>query len=353
MGWTVSRPGATPGRPAGNREDEPGDPFDAEAPAQDWVEDFGLFCLVDLPEGMMGQGPTLIGLEENGPVSELLPLDLAAEADLIIYVLDGLAGLRAVDYRWLGQLRRLGRPLLIVLNKIDALEAGWEAQQAGIEQRLAASILPVSARTGYNVMDRLVDRMVDACPRLAVPLGRELHKIRRYMAGRLIRKAALFNGLIALEPLPLLDIPLQLLTLVKLVLRIAAIYDRPPTDAYRREVFAAVAGGLAGRFAAQQALKLVPVAGWLAGGGVASLTAWLLGQAAVSYFEAGGDAAVAQKLTRAWLGLGQGWQAVKYVSRQKAGGVRRGLQQGQRRLPQPRLPWSAPDRSGAGEEEGP
>ena len=38
-------------------------------------------------------------------------------ADLLVYVLDGAAGVRPADYRWVGRLRRLSMPLLVVLNK--------------------------------------------------------------------------------------------------------------------------------------------------------------------------------------------------------------------------------------------
>jgi uncharacterized protein (DUF697 family) len=97
---------------------------------------------------------------------------------------------------------------------------------------------------------------------------------------------------------PLLDIPLQMITLVGMVLRIAAVYDRPPTDAHRREVVAAMAGGLLGRYATQQAVKLIPFVGWLVSGLIGMSSTWLLGRAAVAYFEAGGDAALTENWGR-------------------------------------------------------
>jgi uncharacterized protein (DUF697 family) len=159
--------------------------------------------------------------------------------------------------------------------------------------------------------------MMDACPALAVPLGRELRSFRRQAAARLIRQAALFNGLIALEPVPLLDIPLQMVTLVGLVLRIAAIYDQPPSNTQRREVLAAIAGGLAGRYATQQAVKLVPIVGWVVSGLIGVSATWLLGRAAVAYFEAGGDAALAagweqtrERVQQSWSPVRGAWQVL-------------------------------------------
>ena len=48
-------------------------------------------------------------------------------------------------------------------------------------------------------------------------------------------------------------------------------------------------GSLAGRYLAQQAVKLVPVVGWLVSGAIGAGSTWLLGQATVIYFESGGD----------------------------------------------------------------
>ena len=271
------------------------------------VEDFGLFCLMDLPQETSGGDGMGQELSANG----LDPLGLAGEADLLVYVLDGAAGVRAADFRWIGRLRRLGTPLVVTLNKSDLLGEEMLKRLPEIEERLATSVLPISALNGTNVTDQLLARMVDACPPLAVPLGRELRGFRRQAAARLIRRAAVFNGLIALEPVPLLDIPLQMVTLVGLVLRIAAVYDRPPTDAHRREVMAAMAGGLVGRYATQQMVKLVPILGWLVSGLIGASCTWLLGRAAVAYFEAGGDAALAERWGRARSGLRQRWRPLR------------------------------------------
>jgi uncharacterized protein (DUF697 family)/GTPase SAR1 family protein len=308
-GWTVSEPKAEPVDKANSISGLAGLPAPAGA-----AEDFGLFCLVDLPPdldepgrvslielsqsdgyayGVQGNGPELnLDLDGVAPMGVLDPLELANMVDLLVYVLDGAAGVQAADYRWVGRLRRLGVPLLVVLNKSDLIAADLASRQAEIEARLATNALPISALAGTSVSDQLLPKMINVCPNLIVALGRELPGFRSQAAERLIRRAALVNALVALEPLPLLDLPIQIITLTGLVLRIAAIYDRPPSDVRRREVVAAVAGGFAGRYAAQQAAKLVPVAGWLISCFIGWSCSWGLGRAAVAYVEAGGDAAV-------------------------------------------------------------
>jgi uncharacterized protein (DUF697 family) len=321
-GWTVSPPAPNPsdGLAAGDGH-------------LGRVEDFGLFCLLDLPPEA-GDHPNVLN-----------PFDLAGEADLLVYVLDGAVGVTACDYRWIGRLRRLGRPLVVVFNKSDLAGDETVRRLPEIEERLATSVLPVSALNGTNVMDKLLPRMVDVCPALAVPLGRELHTFRRQAANRLMRRMALFNGLIALEPVPLLDIPLQLITQVGLVLRIGAIYGYPPTDVHRHEVIAAIAGGLAGRYAAQQLAKLVPVAGWLVSGLIGASCTWLLGGAAMAYFETGGDAALLDQwagarasLRRSWLPVQDAWRALAAAP----GHLRRGARRRWASLPRLQVGWAYP-----------
>lgn len=310
-GWTVSAPrdGETSRSETDDLSPHP-------------VEDFGLFCLVDLPDE--GSSSVLmdylghnhypsawnaddypapngfdVGLETEFDFGSLFsagapePLDLAEGADLLVYVLDGMAGVRPADYRWVGRLRRLGLPLLVVVTKCDLPPAGdLAARRRDIENRLAAGVLTVSGLTGANISDQLLPRMIRLCPNLTVALGRELRSFRQEAATRLIHRAALLNGLVALEPVPLIDLPVQVMTLTGLMLRIGAVYERPPSDLQRREVIAAVAGGLAGRLGAQQLAKLVPVVGWAASSIIGWSGTWALGKAAITYFEAGGDAAV-------------------------------------------------------------
>jgi uncharacterized protein (DUF697 family) len=178
-----------------------------------------------------------------------------------------------------------------------------------------------------NVADGLVAKMISLCPKLTVALGRELSGFRSQAAARLIHRAALLNGLVALEPFPLLDLPVQVMTLTGLMLRIAAVYDRPPTDIRRREVVVALGGGLVGRYGAQQLAKLVPMVGWLVSGIIGWSTTWALGQTAIAYFEAGGDGVV-----------DRGWVWVKNGAARGLGAFRR---LGQRR-PRVRLPWRMP-----------
>ena len=77
-----------------------------ESSEQSAIEKYGLFNLVTLPE--------------EAPDAELLlALPHLQTTHLILYVLDGAAGLTPADFRWFCCLRALGKPLMVVLNKLD------------------------------------------------------------------------------------------------------------------------------------------------------------------------------------------------------------------------------------------
>lgn len=249
-------------------------------------EDLGFFVLVDLPDDASGDN-LLLGDDlgyDSGVWSTL------TEADLILFLLDGEAllptvDLRAEEYRWFCRVRSLGRPLLVALNKVDLLAGQADEFRAELERRLAGSVLLISAQQGTGIETGLLPRLLDACPELAVPLGREMPMIRRRAANQLVRRTALLSGLMGLEPVPLLDIPIQLAAQMRMLLKLAALHGRLEPGDGSREMLVAVAGGLGARLAAQQAAKLVPVLGWVVSGLLSGLTTWVLGQAAIAYFD--------------------------------------------------------------------
>lgn len=83
------------------------------------------------------------------------------EADLILLLIDGRAGVTPVDEQLAEMLHGSGKPVLLVVNKIDLdmhEPLAAEAWQLGLGEPL-----PVSAEHGRGV-DRLVDAIVDALP---------------------------------------------------------------------------------------------------------------------------------------------------------------------------------------------
>jgi uncharacterized protein (DUF697 family)/GTP-binding protein EngB required for normal cell division len=285
-------------------------------------EDFGTFCLIDLPLG--GDGPTLLPPEYDpswgspGP-----PMGLAGTlghaaggfwaagdvADLVVFVVDGTRPLDPAEYRWFSQLRAAGRPLVVVVNKTDLLDGRTDEVCHALERRLACPVVAISAHTGANVERVLLPRMVDSNPALAVPIGRELACARRLAASRVIQRAALLCTAVGCEPIPLLDIPFQLATQMKLLIRLAALYAKPGSADMSRGILASAAGGLAIRLGVQQASKLVPVAGWIVSGLLSGLTTCMLGRVAIAHLEGRLPGRRVWHFGRRWHDAATAWQA--------------------------------------------
>jgi uncharacterized protein (DUF697 family) len=88
-----------------------------------------------------------------------------------------------------------------------------------------------------------------------------------------------------LQPVPLLDLPLQLGLQMRMLLRLDALYGRSQQSDTSRELIASLAGGMAVRLLAQTLVKFVPVLGWAISGALSGLSAWLLGWGAVALLE--------------------------------------------------------------------
>lgn len=256
-GWVISRP----------REDG--------APDQPYVESYGMFVLADLPGT---PGPAVYHQE--------FTLALGDPA-LAVYLLDGPTGVSEGDFRHVALLRAAGKPVVVALNKCDLVE-DRAAAMSEAQRRLGMAVVPISALSGEGVEEALLPAMLDAAPRLAVPLGREIQGLRRAASRRVIRQAALLAGLLSAQPVPLLDLPFQAMIQAGVVMRVGAAYGRPPSGGLNREVISAVVGTLVLRYLAQTALKLVPILGWALSGLIGAGATLLIGESAIHYYEAGG-----------------------------------------------------------------
>jgi len=262
----------------------------------------GPFTLMDTPGfGEVG------GVDRGG-----IALEAMREADVVVLLFDAAAGLRQDDYDLFQRLRGNRRPIIVALNKIDLIERDLGLVLADAQSKLGETVIPVSAKEGTNVAEILLPEVIEKRPALAVALGRVLPLYRRKMARSVIRNASALNLLIGMEPIPLLDIPLLLASQVRMILRVAAMYDQGMGSARAKELLSTIAGGVLLRYGTQQALKFLPGPGWIVSGLIAAAGTWAMGRVAVAYFESRNRLSADQMrvlygtLRRLWMRIGGG-----------------------------------------------
>lgn len=227
-------------------------------------DDFGTFHLLDLPSGdnhaVHSAADGLSPWSSDGQDA----VDRLAGVDLVLFVTDARRGLDAAGFLGFSRIRALGCPLLIVLLNPEDLPDGGRQRGRELARRLACPVLAVSPERALG-LDALIARMLAASPAVAIPLGRESLRARPQVVRRLARQAALRSFLVGIEPVPLLDLPLQVAGYRRLLASLAAVHGISGAEDLRAWT-AAATGGLALRLGAAQAAKLVPVAGWLVSG---------------------------------------------------------------------------------------
>jgi GTP-binding protein Era len=241
----------------------------------------GPFIIVDTP------GADAVG--EVGQTERETALAAAAGADFLVIMFDAVQGIKLTEQELFDELTALGKPYIVVLNKIDLVgkEADKVIAQAANNLKLSeAVIIPLVATKAKNV-ERVVLAIVKAEPSLVAALGQGLPAYRWQLAWRLITGAASTAGLIALTPLPFLDfIPLTGVQ-ISLILGIARIYNYDMNLRRWREVIRALGMGFLGRTLFYEVIKLGGPPAWVISASVAAGTTVALGYAAILWFERG------------------------------------------------------------------
>jgi small GTP-binding protein len=243
--------------------------------------DAGLFSITDTP------GADAVG--EIGERERDKALSAANAADFLVVVFDATQGIRRAEQELYREIAAMDKPHVVVLNKMDLVRR--EAKQ--VVERAAANlglepgqVLAISARDGGNV-ERVLVAIAKTEPEIVAALGRALPEYRWRLAWTAITSAASTAAVIALVPLPIVDVVPLLAVQSSLVLGIARIYRYDISLARARELAATFGLGFLGRTLFQELSKLGGPPGWLLSAAIASSTTVVMGYAAANWFERG------------------------------------------------------------------
>jgi small GTP-binding protein len=244
--------------------------------------DVGLFELVDTPGADHG--------DESGGKEADVAFQAAEDAEFLVIVFDATGSVTSSDRALYRRLMTLGKPHLVVLNKIDLIPA---AQRKLVRESAARildlsleAVLPVSAQTSAGV-DQLVLEITAAEPKLLLKVAETMPSLRRKLAWQAIRRAAVLSALVGLSPLPLMDvIPLTLLQ-GNLVLTLSQIYGNKLSAKSLLELGSTFGAGWLARLLFQELTKLAGMPGWVLSASVAASATVTIGFTALNWFETG------------------------------------------------------------------
>lgn len=244
--------------------------------------DAGLCTVIDTPGGD----------EAAGQDRRRLALEAARVADSLIVVFDAYAGINQSSRDLFDELRRLGKPMTLVLNKIDLVK-GYEkeviakaAHDLGVAEK---SLIAISATRRIN-LEQVVFSLVRLNPGLLALVSDLVPHYRRQIAARYIAGAAISAFAVGSTPLPVADfMPLSAIQ-IGLVLQLSRVYGQRITWDKAREILLTLGGGFGLREGFRQLLKIVPAFGinWLISGVYAAVATAALGMAAREYWAHGG-----------------------------------------------------------------
>jgi small GTP-binding protein len=244
--------------------------------------DAGLFSVVDTP------GVDAVGV--LGEQERRIAFASAATADFLIIIFDAVQGIRRYERDLFDNLVALGKPFVVVLNKIDLVakaDRDSVIKSAAKGLRLEPSqIIDTVATDGTNV-GRVILAVARAEPGLLAALADALPESRSKLAWGRIVPAAAAAATVALVPLPLADVIPLLAIQTGLVLSISRIYGYQITAVRARELIVTFGVAMVARTLFQQLSKLGGVPGWVLSSAIATSTTVAIGYAAVTWFARG------------------------------------------------------------------
>lgn len=179
--------------------DEPGVTRDRQYGYATWRDS----ALLLIDTGGLAGGKTG---DELAELAAQQTLQAVAEADAVLWLVDGRAGLTAGDEDLAAMLRSLAKPVFMVVNKVDGLDPRIAAAEFHALGGFNAP-LPVSAESGRGVK-ALLDAVGAALPKRPLPALEAPRAVKIAVVGRPnVGKSTLVNRMIGAERMLTSDTP--------------------------------------------------------------------------------------------------------------------------------------------------
>jgi len=132
----------------------------------------------------------------------------ASEASVLVWIVDGRAGLTNVDETLIKQFRKLDKPIFLVVNKVEGFEPDQAAQAMSDFYSLGLdAVLPISAKRGDGV-NALLDTISESIPYTETELEEDMPGIAISVLGRPnVGKSTLVNRMVGEDRVLTFDMP--------------------------------------------------------------------------------------------------------------------------------------------------
>ena len=219
-----------------------------------------------------------------------IALKAAQESNFLLVVFDATRSITKADKALFAELKYFALPYLVILNKVDRINPNERERvveaagnSLGVHPR---RVIPISAERGDG-LDRLMIEIAAREPRLLGQLGTILPNYRKGLAWQAIRRATIASTLIALTPIPFMDLIPLIAIQTSMVLTLARIYNQPMDWRRGRELLTGLGAGILARTAFGELSKLGGVPGWALSASIAGGTTLSIGMVVLRWFETG------------------------------------------------------------------
>ena len=205
------------------------------------------------------------------------------EAALIVLVLDARLEVSDSTRRMYEGLKEVGKPVLVVLNRIDGVDSPSRALSLARRQ-LGAVVLAASGAETKR-LGPLLKAAVDLCPAALPTLTEAFPEFRRGICAGIVTQASFAAAIAGAVPIPVSDfLPITAIQ-TGMLLKVARAFGFPLDRRRAREILPLLAAGLAVREGSHELRVRFPQYRRLISVSVAGIWTLLLGHTAIGYFD--------------------------------------------------------------------